>query len=291
MRTYLDCLPCFLRQALGAARLAGADEQLQKKIVDEVARQLPRLDLGTSPPEMGEVVYGMVGQLTGKRDPFRELKRRSNRRALRLYPRLKRRVARAKDRLRQAVELAALGNIIDYGVKGSLDIEQEAARLLSGRLASPTLKANFAYRRLRTALKKARRVLYLADNAGEIVFDRLLIEELGKEVTLVVRGAPVINDALYEDALACGLHNCARIVDNGSKLPGTVLKRCSADFRSLFRAAELIISKGQGNYESLAGEKGNSFFLFRAKCAVVAKHVGCAEGEILLLDNCKQRTR
>ncbi|HEC92753.1 MAG TPA: DUF89 family protein, partial [Candidatus Atribacteria bacterium] len=129
--------------------------------------------------------------------------------------------------------------------------------------------------------------IYLADNAGEVVFDRLLIEELveelGKEVIYVVRGKPIINDALIEDALFCGINKVAKITSSGSDAPGTILQHCSLEFIKLYQDADLIISKGQGNYESLSEEDRPIFFLFKAKCPVIARDVGCNVGDMVLV--------
>jgi len=129
--------------------------------------------------------------------------------------------------------------------------------------------------------------MYLADNAGEVVFDRLLIEELveelGKQVNYVVRDKPVINDALIEDALFFGINRTAKVISSGSDAPGTLLKYCSPEFIRLYQKAELIISKGQGNYEALSGEDRPIFFLFRVKCPVIAEDVGCNVGDMILV--------
>jgi len=122
-------------------------------------------------------------------------------------------------------------------------------------------------------------ILYLADNAGEIFFDRLLIEQLsGAKVTLAVRGAPVINDATRTDALAANLEDLVEIIDNGSDAPGTILNDCSAEFRRRFDEADMVIAKGQGNFESLSDEPRDIFFLFRAKCPVISLHSGFSVG-------------
>jgi len=124
------------------------------------------------------------------------------------------------------------------------------------------------------AIAEARSILYLADNAGDIAFDRLLIEQISPErVTLVVRGAPVINDATLVDAQAVGLNHIVEVIENGSDAPGTLLDDCSQEFRRRFAEAELIIAKGQGNFESLSNQPGNLFFLFKVKCPMVANHV------------------
>ena len=151
--------------------------------------------------------------------------------------------------------------------------------------ARPILKA---YQEFKEILEDTKQILYLADNAGEVVFDRILIEELNREVIYVVRDKPVINDALVEDAKFCGIDKIARVISNGSDAPGTILSLCSKEFLSLYETAELIISKGQGNFEGLAGEDNTPiFFLFKVKCPVIGNDIGCQIGDIILKYNRK----
>ncbi|MHC2994558.1 MAG: DUF89 family protein [Candidatus Atribacteria bacterium] len=288
MRTYLDCIPCFYRQALDTARIAGADEIVQKKIIDELSRLIPNFSLETAPPEMGRAIYSLVGKISGVKDPFKEIKENSNKSALKLYPELKQEINNSEDRLLTAIKLSIAGNVIDYGVKNSLNVEEEINKIFNRDFKSDNKnnKTVFRYQEFKEILSKVNHVIYLADNAGEVVFDRLLIEELteklGKQVIYVVRGKPIINDALIEDAIFCGINRVAKITSSGSDAPGTILKYCSPEFIELFRKAELIISKGQGNYESLSEEDESIFFLFKAKCPVIAKDIGCKVGDMVL---------
>ncbi|MBU3933560.1 MAG: DUF89 family protein [Candidatus Omnitrophica bacterium] len=285
MKTYLDCIPCFFKQALDAAKLAGANKSTQKKILKALSKEVLKFDLKECPTAMGRILYKLVRQITGRHDPFKEIKQKSNEFALSLYPRLKKKAERSKDRLLAALELAIAGNIIDYGIKSSLNIDREIDKLFAeeDRIIRREDKGLFDYPSFRRALKKAKKILYIGDNAGEVVFDKILIEEMeDKEIIYVVRGGPIINDALAEDAAFCGIDKYARIVSSGCDAPGTILKFCTGNFRKIFKEAGFIISKGQGNFEALAGEKAPVFFLFRAKCPVVTKHLGCKLGDIIL---------
>ena len=291
MKTYLDCIPCFYRQALDAARIAGTDEIMQKQIVDIISRLIPDFPLEASPPEMGREIYSLVGKISGVKDPFKEIKENSNKFALKLYPELKQEINNSEDRLLTAVKLSIIGNIIDYGAKNSLDVPKEIDYLFQGNfiINNENNSTIFKYKQFKKALNKVNNIIYLADNAGEVVFDRLLIEELveelGKEVIYVVKAKPIINDALIEDALFCGINKVAKITSSGSDAPGTILKYCSPEFMELYQEAELIISKGQGNYESLSEEDKSIFFLFKAKCPVIAKDVGCKVGDMVLINS------
>ncbi len=289
MKTYLDCIPCFYRQALGAARIAGADVLIQKKIIDELSLLIPNFTLETAPPEMGRAIYSLVGKISGVKDPFKEIKENSNKFALKLYPKLKQEINISEDRLLAAVKLSIIGNIIDYGVKNSLNVVEEIDHLFQGSfiINNENSSTTFKYNQFKESLNKVNTIIYLADNAGEVVFDRLLIEELvkelGKQVIYVVRGKPIINDALIEDAIFCGINKVAKITSSGSDSPGTILKYCSPEFMELYQDAGLIISKGQGNYESLSEEDKSIFFLFKAKCPVIAEDVGCKVGDMVLV--------
>ncbi|MGA1869959.1 MAG: damage-control phosphatase ARMT1 family protein [bacterium] len=285
MRTYLECIPCFFRQALEVAKTSGLDEAHQKVLIDEVAKLVPSFALSTSPPEKARLIYKIIHQITGERDPFYEIKERSNRLILDLYPQLKERVEKSDDRLLTAIELAIIGNIIDYGVSTYDEVEKGIKRLIHDCTMYSGEKAIFEYERFRSSLDRARMILYLADNAGEIVFDKLLIEELksrGKEIIVAVKEEPVINDALTKDALDCGIDQYARIISSGMDAPGTILRMCSQSFLEHFYKADLIISKGQGNYETLNEVNAPLFFMFMVKCAIVAQHIGCNLYNIIL---------
>ncbi len=290
MKTYLDCIPCFFKQALEAGKLAGADEIIQKRMLDEFAKFLPKLSLAAPPPEIGRVIYQVVKDVTQSADPFKELKDKSNKLALNLLPGLRQKMTASKDRFLTAVELAIAGNVIDYGAKNSLKIEEEVKNFLNGNfdIHLEYNKPIFTYREFRDDLREAKTILYLADNAGETVFDRVLIEEIRKlpktkEVFYAVKDKPIINDALKEDAIICGIDKVARVISSACDAPGTKLKLCSEDFLKVYKDADLVISKGQGNFEALSEEDRPIYFLFRAKCEVVAKDIGCQVGDIILM--------
>jgi len=280
MRTFLDCIPCFVRQALDSARLATGDEQIHEKVVRETLRLAADLDMSQSPPAIGQKIHRRIRELIGNNDPYRELKQRFNQLAVRMCIELAERVRTSEDPLETVVRLAIAGNIIDLGVKTSIaesDIE---------RIVRDCLTADFDSQQLedfRNAVSRAKRILYLADNAGEIVFDRLLIEQLPCEkVTVVIKGQAVINDATMEDAQFAGLTEIVEVIDNGSDGPGTILETCSQIFRGRFEDADLIIAKGQGNYETLSDIDKNIFFILKAKCPVIARDLGCEVGEMIL---------
>lgn len=275
MRTSLDCIPCFARQTLEAARFFTDDPVVHERILREVLRSTSEMDLAQCPPVVAQQMHRRLREFAGVNDPYRAVKDGFNRMALDMLPEFSAQVCNSPDPLILALRLAIAGNVIDLGVNGGLT-ENQARRALVGAMDEPFHGDVEDFRR---AVDSADNILYLADNAGEIVFDRLLIEQLPTErVTLVVRGGPILNDALLADAEAAGLCDLVETIENGSDAPGTVLDDCSASFQRRFAMADMIIAKGQGNFESLSDTPGNVYFLFKAKCQVIANHVGLPVG-------------
>jgi len=276
MKTYLDCLPCFMSQALRAARIATDDEKKIKEVLDEVGMMLKDIPLESTPPESGRMVYRKVSEITGNSDPYKEIKSESTKKALSLYPSLKSQVEKSNDRLLTAIRVAIAGNVIDFGANRDFDLRKEIKEIIDKDFAICD------YGAFKECLDKAHEILYIGDNAGECVFDRILIEEIKKPVIYVVRDVPVINDATYEDAAQAGLDKSTIILSSGTDAPGTVLKTSSAEFKEVYNNSRFIISKGQGNYEVLSNEKRPIFFLLKVKCQVIARDIGVDEGDILL---------
>lgn len=279
MRSSLDCIPCFVRQALDAARVISNDPAIHEEIVREVLLWMGEADLSESPPRFAQRIHRRLRAMTAVDDPHRAAKDRQNQMALRLLPELGAMVEGASHPLDVAVRVAVAGNMIDMGVTD--DVTESELRQAVDRALDPPLggEPDAFYR----AVETAGSILYLADNAGEIAFDRLLIEYLGPDrVTVVVRGAPVINDATLADARAVGLDEMVEVIDNGSDAPGTVLADCSAGFQRRFADSDLIIAKGQGNYESLSEEPRDIFFLLKVKCQVIADRIGAPVGTHVL---------
>ncbi|HCC71223.1 MAG TPA: hypothetical protein DEQ09_08745 [Bacteroidales bacterium] len=275
MKTYLDCFPCFMDQALRAGRMATDDEVKIKELIDYVGGMMKNIPLESTPPETGEYIYGKIKEITGVDDPYREIKKANIKEALSLYPSLKRLVRNADDTLLTAVRLAIAGNVIDLGVNKKFNLKKDIDKILDQDFAI------LHYNKFRESLDNASSILYIGDNAGESVFDRLLIEELGKPVTYVVRGIPIINDVTMEDAIDSGLDTVAELMSSGSTAPGAVLRLCNDEFIERFEKSEMIISKGQGNYEALSKVEKTLFFLLKAKCKMISKDLGVKQNDIV----------
>lgn len=276
MKTYLDCYPCFLRQALDASRLAGADDSQQKAILDRVLAVLQEIEPAATPPEIGDQVHRIVRELTGHTDPYQAIKTASTHQALALYPRMVDLLQEASDPLDTAVRLSIAGNIIDVARQEPYDLWQTVERVLAQPFAVNDRAA------FEQTLGKAEGVLFLADNAGETVFDKTLIQALDVPVVYAVKGGPTLNDATRKDALAAGLEGVAQIVSTGSDAPGTILTRCSPEFRKRYEQAAVIIAKGQANYETLSDQGPKVFFMLQIKCPVIARDMDVPVQSIVL---------
>lgn len=276
MKTYLDCIPCFFEQALRAGRAATDDERALKQLLDELGRVLPDISLDSTPPETGQLVYRLVKRITGNADPFKAHKKDSTLKALALYPRMKGVIDQSDDGLLTAIRISIAGNIIDFGPTGTFDIESSLEDALQRTFAVCDYEAFSRH------LARARQILYIGDNAGETVFDRLLIEQIGKPTVFAVRDRPVLNDATLEDALDAGVDTVATIVSSGTDAPGAVIHTCSPEFRRMLDESEFIIAKGQGNYEALSTYHRPVFFLLKVKCPLIADDLCAAQGDIIL---------
>ena len=280
MQTCLDCIPCFVRQTLDAARMATDNFQEQEQIMRQVLEMLSGIDMKISPPAMAKKIHKVIRQIVKNSDPYKEKKRHFNEFALKLAPKFKDLIENSQKPFESAIRLAIAGNIIDLGVKSSLDIS-EAEDVINKALTDHFDASEINI--FKSAISSAKDILYLADNAGEIVFDKFLIGQIGADkITFVVKGSPIINDATMEDAKAAGITDIVKVIDNGDDAPGTVLENCSKQFLEHFEKADLIISKGQGNYETLNDVNKNIFFILKAKCPVVAKQLGCEIGTMIL---------
>jgi uncharacterized protein with ATP-grasp and redox domains len=276
VKTYLDCLPCMLRQALEAARMTDADVEQQRAILNRVMELLVEVSADSMPAETGYHVHRIVREMTGVKDPYKLVKEEATCNALQLLPRLREIVAQADDPLEQAVRIAIAGNIIDLAPGIQFTLEATLERVLHQPFAINDLET------LRQALFPTESVLYLADNAGETVFDRVLIETLEQPVVYAVKGGPTLNDATWEDAIAAGIEDVAEVVSTGSDAPGTVLESCSPAFLKLYDETEVIIAKGQANHEALAEGDRRLFFLLQVKCPVLGREIGVEPGSIVL---------
>ena len=277
MKTYYECIPCFLKQTVHA--LDAIDPLHHEAVLKKVLHKLGDTDFSFSPPEMVQKVFEVVEAYCGKKDYYAVAKEKSNKYIMDMYDELSGMISNSADPFDTAMRLAIAGNIIDFGAKHDFSdklIHVEIEKVLASNEISSNL--------LKDEVKKAKKILYIGDNTGEIVFDKLFIEQLPIEkITYAVRGEAVLNDVLMEDAEMVGLTDMLPVISNGSALlPGTVLEQCSPEFRKLFFEADLIISKGQGNYETMSAIEHNIIFLLMIKCPVIGRDIGYKTGSFVV---------
>lgn len=281
MKTALECIPCFLNQSLVVARKMALEEARAELVLREMLAFLRELDWQLPPPVIARETQRLIQAMTGSDDPYLEQKRADTQKALALLPMLESAVETSRSPFLTAVQFSLAGNAIDFGAAKGWDTSvgntyhKALQRPVDGQKVS----------RLEKVIGNARKILFLTDNCGEVIFDRPLLRMIGAEkVTVAVRGKPVLNDATMEDARRSGLTERYRVVSNGSDVPGTWLTDCSSELRTLFDEADLVISKGQGNYESLCAERGPIWFLFMVKCSFVSRQIGMPVGSYAIIE-------
>lgn len=284
MKVYYECAPCFLRQAKEALDLATDDRSLKMEIMEELIGVVySDFNKEAVSNVVGTKIHRIIKDRTGNGDPYLLEKRKGNEIALKFLPMIKD-MLKDKNELETYVKAAIVGNIIDFGALGvNFDIENGIIENMEKEI-----KLNQVFE-LENELHSAKNVLYLADNNGEIVFDKLLIEKLKEydvEVTVALKEKPILNDAGIEDAVQIGLDKVANLVSLGTDSIGILYADMSEEFREIFNAADIVISKGLGNYEGLtAMELGKKpvFCLLNAKCNPIAKDICVELGDNVVL--------
>ena len=282
MKVKLDCIPCFQRQALEAARFVTNDIELQERLLRRVLWELEDMDWTGTPPEMAHIVHQIVKEECNVNDPYKDIKKKYNDIALSLYPELKGIINKSKKPLLTAVRLAIAGNVIDFGANSQFDLNETVHKVLENDFAIND------FDKLLKTLTRSRVLLYLADNTGEIVFDKLLLETILNKykinkISFGVKGAPIINDAMLEDAEYVGINELpgVELIQIGIGIPNTGIERNSKEFHDILTDSDIVISKGQGNYEALS-KHSDILFLLMAKCPVIADDLNVKIGDIIL---------
>jgi uncharacterized protein with ATP-grasp and redox domains len=268
-----------MNQALKAGRIASKNENQIKKILDEVGKMVSKIPMGNTPPETGMLIYKKISEITGNFDPYKEIKKKNMDEAISLLPMMEEFLNNSEDRLLAAIRLAIAGNVIDLGVNREFDIKTAIEEVFDQDFAICD------YDDFKQKLSESEEILYLGDNSGEAVFDKILIREIGKPVIYVVKENPIINDITLEEAKYLEIDKIAKIISSGMEAPGTIIKMCNKDFIKKFNEAKIIISKGQGNYEGLSGIDAPIFFMLRAKCPVIARDINVSIDSIILENN------
>lgn len=249
--------------------MATDDIDKQEEIVTDAINILSNYKSYACSPDLAMAMHGMVKAKTQTADPYRKIKDADIQAALKLYPQLKDFLKQKNNSLYWALKIAATGNNIDSAIYQNIDIN---------RCVDQELKKDFGkcdLPLLQERLKTAHTILIIGDNAGETVFDKLLVQTLLPiNIIYAARNEPILNDATVQDARDSGLDECASIISTGCNAPGAILKQCSDEFLTAFREADIVISKGQGNYEALSDCEREVFFLLKAKCPMIAERLG-----------------
>ena len=276
-----ECYACLMRQALNTARSATDDLARQADALRETAAYLVQADASQCPARFSQPMYDIVSRVTGVADPFAALKRRTNALALELLPEVRAQVVRSRDPLAKALHAAAAGNVIDAGITRGFDVRKDMRAMLQEPFAINDLPL------FQSLLKRGTRLLYLADNAGEIVFDALAVDRLrrfGATVTVAVKSGPIINDATLEDAQAAGLPELCTVLETGSADIGVDWNRAAPALRAAYDAAEIVLAKGHGHFETMCdAPRPGLFFLLKAKCPVVAQALHVRVGDLVFV--------
>ncbi|MCQ6254374.1 DUF89 domain-containing protein [Methanocaldococcus sp.] len=290
MKIKPECAICIIRQVVEAVKEITNDEKEQFRLIKNTMEVIKEVyGENAVPAWMGTVVHRHLKKISNTEDPYKNLKEKANKIALKYLDKVRELCNDNNDleRLRKKVLASIAGNVIDFGAYSiDIDIEKLIEDTLNDKLKIDNSKE------LLEDLKneKIKKVLYICDNAGEIIFDRILIEEIlkyNKEVVAVVKGKPILNDATLEDAKIANIDKICRVITTGSDIIGIILEECSEEFLKEFRSADLIIAKGMGNYESLTEYENEIdkpiYYILKAKCKPVAENIGVNVGDNILL--------
>lgn len=259
-----ECMVCLMNQGLKVSRLLNLDDQQSKKVLDAITKIFSEHDLDITPPRIAEVIYRSIGEITGSNDPVAFSKTEAAKLALSIDKTLIKTVD-------DAIKFAVIGNVIDFGAPEQFDLNE----MIKTHFHKPfTVNDSEAFKQ---ELIQAKELVVIGDNVGEHIFDKWLIEKIkehyGIEVYYFVRGAPIINDVTISDAEI--FRECATVIDTRVKTPGYDLAQANRRSLEIFKRADIVISKGMGNFESLFGEtKRTVYYLFMVKCDVVAQQIG-----------------
>ncbi len=286
MEITLDCIPCMLKQALDSSRMVTDDVVKHAEIMEEAIAILINYRQYRNSPDLAREIHRAIRRLTGVEDSYYEIKQRDLKAAKELYPFLKEFLIDNKNELYWALKIAATGNNIDAAIDQNIDVKKCVASELERKFAKCDLDI------LQDKLKTAANILVIGDNSGETVFDKVLIENLlPVNIIYAVRSAPILNDATIKEAYESGLGQVSQVISTGCDAPGTIIEDCDEVFIELFNKADIIISKGQGNYEALSERDENIFFLLKAKCPMISKKLNVNLNDYVFVYNGKDNLK
>jgi len=288
MESRLDCIPCLVKQAFNIGKLIHLSDHNKEKLLREAIQYIGKQPFSTKAPLISKKIWQLALRYTPDNDPMRSIRKYYNQQMLKLEPELMKNLSTSQKPLHAALKMAIAGNIIDFGAPHSFDVDK-AKQKISETLKTPLSVDDSTP--LFNKLAKTGKLLYIGDNCGEIVLDKIFIRELKNsfpnlKITFAVRGAPVINDVIAEDARQVGINKYASVISNGDDAPSTLIEKTSPEFKQAMRSHQVIIAKGQGNFEGLSEYPGeNLFFLFMSKCQYITELTGSKLYGLLCLQN------
>ncbi len=278
MNTEFKCIPCAVNSYLRLAETGVIPESRKEEILRRLLKFLSEVEYHYSPPVLGRMLHSLIRELLQNPDPYHQIKEKYNRMMLELYSSFEEMVDMSQDPFDTAMRLAIAGNVIDFGSQYQLDVMDTINGVMEAKLAIDDSL------HLRNDLKHATNLLYIGDNCGEIVLDKLFLGSINlPKMYFVVRDGPIINDATLNDANMAGIEKVAKVITTGDDAPGAVWESTSKEFKDHFINADVIISKGQGNLEGLIDvPHDNIYFLLVTKCELIAELIGTQKGEFVV---------
>ncbi|MFO7887321.1 MAG: ARMT1-like domain-containing protein [Eubacteriales bacterium] len=275
MELFLDCLPCMHRQALEAAYESTDDISLQEKIMDDTIKVIADYKKYDYAPELCRAVHRIVKHHTHNNDPYRKIKDSDINEAKKLEYDIRNFIKSQNDILKGALKASATGNVMDTAIFKDLNIKECIKEELNKEFKKYDIQS------LKSKLKNKSTVLIIGDNSGEGVFDKILIEILSNKhkVTFAYRSEPIINDITKREVDMIGIGDYAHVLSTGCSAPGALANEFSREFKKVFYSSDIVISKGQGNFEALSEVDRNIYFLLKAKCPKIAKALGVEVGD------------
>ena len=277
-----ECLICQVNALQKRMDKYQVAEKKRNRLVSSMMKEIAAIDLDNSySPEITRNLIEQLKQNSKVADPYQPEKEQSNREMLERYSEFKRMVEVSKDPFETALRLAIAGNIIDFGPNHEFDIWETIEQVMTSDFAINDSE------QLRDQIKSAKSILYLGDNCGEVVLDKLFLETIQHpNVVFAVRNNAILNDVTLKEATEVGIPEVATLISNGDDSPSTILHRVSPEFKAIYDSADLIISKGMGNFEGLMDEKDpRLFYLLMIKCPVIGKKTGAKKGGFVIKRN------
>ena len=284
MKVKHECASCMLRQANEAIEQASKDENIRMNTTLKVLEFMNKqFNENINSNKLGTDLHHLVMEETGCDDPYKELREEGNKLAEKMIPSVEK-MLEDNQSLENYIKVAIAGNIIDFGaLDESADMEKAIIQQLNNPLVSTDINE------FEDSLNKANNILYLADNGGEIVFDKILIKKLKEEydlnITLALKEGPILNDALVQDAIDLDLDKYTTLISTGASSVGVVKEYISDELHELLNTSDLVISKGMGNFEGLTemNTKSPIYYLLSIKCSAISKEVGLEIGSNALI--------